>query len=240
MVVLLVCGVGAWAQNSSSSSNTPPDAPTPQPGATASKPDSASTANKQDAGSRASKPGSGSTSGGQDSTPSAGKPAKPHEPDFSPPRSDAGDSGIGEGQSSSKDTQIDLSPPPGDAQTHPQSREALKDAGFEDAAGGDVAEFHPWDPHKAAKDVEVGDFYFKRKNYKAAEDRYREALYYKDNDAMATFRLAVCLEKMGRPDDARTEYESYLKILPHGPEAAEAQKAIERLKGPAADKKTTK
>ena len=42
-----------------------------------------------------------------------------------------------------------------------------------------MSEFHPWNPHKAAKDIEVGDYYFKRKNYRAAEDRYREALFYK-------------------------------------------------------------
>src|ERR1700731_927338 len=90
-----------------------------------------------------------------------------------------------------------------------------------------VGEFHTWNPHKAAKSVEVGDFYFKRKNYRAAEDRYREALSYKDNDAIATFRLAVCLEKLERPGDARAEYESYLKILPHGPQAEEAQKGTE-------------
>jgi tetratricopeptide (TPR) repeat protein len=100
---------------------------------------------------------------------------------------------------------------------------------------GDVSEFHPWNPHKAAKDIEVGDFYFKRKNYRAAADRYREALFYKDNDAVATFRMAVCLEKMDQPDEARKEYESYLKILPHGPQADEAQKAIQRLKGTAAN-----
>jgi hypothetical protein len=35
-------------------------------------------------------------------------------------------------------------------------------------------------------------------------------------------------------DDARKEYESYLRILPHGPQAEEARKAIDRLKGTAA------
>jgi len=75
----------------------------------------------------------------------------------------------------------------------------------------------------------VGDFYFKRKNYRAASDRYREAIYYKDNDAVATFRLALCLEKMEQPEEALKEFESYLKILPHGPQAEEAHKAIERL-----------
>lgn len=88
---------------------------------------------------------------------------------------------------------------------------------------------HPWNPHKAAKDVEVGDFYFKRKNYVAAEDRYREALYYKENDAIATYRLAECLDKMDRPLEARTQFENYLKILPDGPQSRDAKKAIERI-----------
>jgi tetratricopeptide (TPR) repeat protein len=176
-------------------------------------------------------------------SPSASKPAAaPRTPSLAPPRSDrvnANDLDNEPGQSSSKDTMIDLSPPENDAKTHPQSSEVLTDM---DGASGtaDVAEFHPWDPHKAAKDVEVGDYYFKRKNYRAAEDRYREALLYKDNDAVATFRLAVCLEKMDQPDQARKEYENYLKILPHGPQSVEAQKAIDRLKGPAAEAKPAK
>ena len=143
------------------------------------------------------------------------------------------------GESSSRDTQVDLSPPDNDAKAHPKSAEAVSDA--EAAAGGSgVGEFRPWDPHKAAKDVVVGDFYFKRKNYRAAEDRYREALYYKDDDAIATYQLAVCLEKLERPDDALAEYQSYLRILPHGPQAEESKKAIERLKVPAVSAKQTK
>jgi len=152
---------------------------------------------------------------------------------MAPPRSDsvqADDLGSGVGQSSSKDTQVDLSPPGDDARAHPQSSAAVSDAEAATLGAGAVTEFHTWDPHKAAKDVEVGDFYFKRQNYRAAEDRYREALRYKDNDAVATIRLAVCLEKLQIWDDARAEYESYLKILPNGPQASEAQKAINRLK----------
>ncbi len=95
---------------------------------------------------------------------------------------------------------------------------------------GGVQEFRQWNPHKAEKNVEVGDFYFKRKNYRAALDRYREALYFKYDDAVATFRLAVCQEKVGDGGEARKGYEAYLKILPHGPFAAEAQQALQRLK----------
>ena len=87
-----------------------------------------------------------------------------------------------------------------------------------------------WNPHKAEKDVEVGDFYFKRKNYRAALDRYREALYYKYDDAVAMFRLAVCQEKIGEGEEARKAYEAYLRILPHGPFANEAHQGLERLK----------
>jgi|SRR5215472_13728506 len=129
-------------------------------------------------------------------------------------------------ESSSKDTRIDLAPPTNDAKNHPDSGTAVYDAG----EPSDVQEFHPWDPHKAAKDVEVGDFYFKRKNYRAALDRYKEALVYKPNDAMATFRLAECEEKSGQHADAITHYEAYLKILPHGPDAEQAQKSLEHLK----------
>jgi tetratricopeptide (TPR) repeat protein len=165
---------------------------------------------------------------------SASKPAEQRTPSLAPPRSDRVNAAdiSNEGMSSSKDTQIDLSPPGDDAKIHPKSSEMLEDEG---SGSGDVSEFHPWDPHKAAKDVEVGDFYFKRKKYAAAEDRYREALLYKENDAIATYRLAVCLEKMNRPDAARTEFETYLKILPNGPQSEDAKKAIEKLKSPTAN-----
>lgn len=176
-------------------------------------------------------------------------PAKQPPPNQPPPRSDQAQSRrpgdeqrpISDvGESSSKETPPDLTPPPDDAKDHPNSGMALHEA--EDAAGlyegdeiGGVQEFRVWNPHKAAKDVEVGDYYFKRKNYRAALDRYREALYYKYDDAVATFRLAVCQEKLGDAGEARKGYEAYLKILPHGPFAGEAHQALDRLKPTNAD-----
>ena len=161
-----------------------------------------------------------------------------HTPNLAPPSSehvDASSLPDDIGDSSSKDTQIDISPPPNDAKDHPQSGEVLTDEGSSGSEG--PMEFHPFDPHKAAKDIEVGDFYFKKKSYRAAEGRYREALVYKDNDAVATYKLAICLERLNRPDEALVEYQNYLKILPYGPEAGEAKKAIERLKTPNASAK---
>ena len=128
--------------------------------------------------------------------------------------------------SSSKDTGVDISPPKDDAAKHPYSRTAVEEDG---GTASDVKEFHAWDPHRANKDIEVGDFYLKRKNYRAAEDRYREALVYKPGDAMAQFRLGQTLEKLGEVEEARQNYEGYLKILPDGPLSKEAHQGLERL-----------
>ena len=125
----------------------------------------------------------------------------------------------GPNDSSSRANIIDLTPPVGDIQEHPNS----------DAAQQNVNELHPWDPHRAAKDVEVGDYYFKRQNYRGAESRYRDALIYKPDDAVSTFRLGQICDKTGRISEAVFFYKNYLKILPRGPYAGDAQNAITKL-----------
>jgi tetratricopeptide (TPR) repeat protein len=154
----------------------------------------------------------------------AQKPSTDNEgpgPNQDPPRSSAAAHEAGD--SSSRDTIIDLSPPRNDAKDHPNSASATDDY-------DQTQEFHPYDPHKADKNVEVGDYYYKRQNYRAAESRYHEALYYKPDDAIATFRLAQAEEKLGKDEEAIASYAAYLKILPHGPDASESNKAIARLK----------
>jgi tetratricopeptide (TPR) repeat protein len=151
-----------------------------------------------------------------------GSPAA--QPQNRPPRSDdptttAG--GEADGESSSKDTKIDLRPPEGDAAAHSDS---------DPVDTSDTSEMHLWDPHKAMKNVEVGDYYYSQKNYRAAVSRYQEALQWKANDAIATFKLADAEEKLGNKDAARKNYLAYLKILPSGPKADDAKKALERLK----------
>ena len=146
--------------------------------------------------------------------PSAGQqpPKNPPPPRSTPSRDPS--------SSSSRENIIDLSPPPGDRGSHPERPPA---------ADGDVTEMHPYDPHKAEKNIEVGDFYFKGGNYKAAVSRFREALQWKPNDALATFRLAQALEKNGEIEEAYKHYQTYLQILPGGPSAEEAKKARSRL-----------
>ncbi len=132
--------------------------------------------------------------------------------------------------SSSRDTRIDTSPPSDDAKNHPNRKAAVADLDVSDNPDtSGVQEFHPWNPMKALKDIEVGDYYFKRKNNKAALDRYKEALYYKENDALASFRLAECQEKLGDKAEAKKYYEQYLKILPEGSFAKDAHASLDRI-----------
>jgi tetratricopeptide (TPR) repeat protein len=140
--------------------------------------------------------------------------------------------------SSSRDTRVDLTPPKDDDKNHPNSKAAAADLEPSDKPDtspdtsrdtSDVQEFHPWNPMKAIKDIEVGDYYFRLKNYKGALARYKEALYYKDGDAVANFRIAKCQEKLGDKAEAKKYYEQYLRIVPDGPYAKDAHASLDKM-----------
>ncbi len=118
-------------------------------------------------------------------------------------------------QASSKSSAVDLSPPTGDTSGS--------------GAATDVQELHPYNPHKADQNVEIGDFYFKRGNYRAAESRYAEALQWMPNHALAKYRLAEAQENLGKYSEASANYRAYLTILPNGELAEEAKKALARI-----------
>ncbi len=168
-----------------------------------------------------------------DPAPTAKKPKKRSQPPTDPsavntpvsqpeevarPESAAAAAENAANESSSRDTLLDLSVPTDDAKTHPGAQ-----------AETGINEFHAYDPHKAMKNIEVGDYYAKRKNLAAAISRYREALQYKPHDAEATFKLAGALERMGENDEAAEGYSDYLKVLPNGAFAAQAKSALQRL-----------
>ncbi len=117
-----------------------------------------------------------------------------------------------QGESSSKDSQINLEGPT------PAS-----------APNTEIHEVYPYDPHKAAKDVEVGQYYLKRKNYRAALDRLNEALLYKPNDAEGTFYLAQTQEKLELYALAAQGYRNYVSLSKDGPHVKESQEGIKRV-----------
>jgi Tfp pilus assembly protein PilF len=119
------------------------------------------------------------------------------------------------GESSSRDTQIDMNARPRTDEPAP--------------AEEDESVLKPWDPHKAAKDVEVGQYYLKLKNYRAALERFNHALVYKPDDAEATYGLALTQEKLDLLSLASQNYHKYLQILPNGQRAKDAEEALKRI-----------
>ncbi|HEU5413667.1 MAG TPA: tetratricopeptide repeat protein [Candidatus Angelobacter sp.] len=135
--------------------------------------------------------------------PATGQPQQPQPTG----ESSSADSGM----SSSRDSQIDFNAGPRTAPVNP------------------VNEDVNYDPHRAEKDIEVGNYYLRQKNYRAALERFHDALLYKPNDASATYGLGVTQEKLDLFSVAYNSYSKYLEILPHGPMAKEAEEGARRM-----------
>ena len=82
---------------------------------------------------------------------------------------------------------------------------------------------------QVANDVEVGYYYLRDKNYRAAESRLKEALELKPDSAAALVALAQAQQKLGKRDDARRSYDAYLKLDPNGADAEKVKKALAHL-----------
>jgi tetratricopeptide (TPR) repeat protein len=84
----------------------------------------------------------------------------------------------------------------------------------------------------AQKSVEIGDFYLRRKKFKAALSRFQEALKTDPHYAPAYRELGRVYEEMGFWQKSLDAYRKYLDELPSAKDAREAKnihKAIARL-----------
>lgn len=96
-----------------------------------------------------------------------------------------------------------------------------------------------FDPLKAEKNLQVGQYYLRKGNYDAAIDRLKDALKYKSNFAAPHLYLGQAYEKKGRAEEALKHYKRYLEILPLAQDAKKVQKRIEKLEGKTARKART-
>jgi len=87
-----------------------------------------------------------------------------------------------------------------------------------------------FDPYRAEKNLEVGTFYLKKKNYDAAIDRLLESIRYKPNFARPHLLLGQAYEKKNQKALAVEYYEKYLQILPGASDAEKIRRRIEKLK----------
>jgi tetratricopeptide (TPR) repeat protein len=84
-------------------------------------------------------------------------------------------------------------------------------------------------PGRAKKDAEVGGFYLNSGNYQGALERYQDAMAIDPTNVDAIFGLAQAQQMLKKNADAARNYELYLDIVPNGPKAKQALKALKTL-----------
>ena len=89
---------------------------------------------------------------------------------------------------------------------------------------------YSFNPLQAKKDIEVGNEYSKKHNYRAAANRYTSATRYNDGDAEAWLKLGETEEKLKDKDAARGAYQKYLDVASDAKNAGEIRKRLDKLK----------
>jgi Tetratricopeptide repeat len=87
----------------------------------------------------------------------------------------------------------------------------------------------PPDPVRAKKDADVGGFYLKNGDYQGALLRYQDAMAVDPTNVDAIFGLAETQQMLKKNADAARNYQLYLDIVPNGPKAKQAMKALKTL-----------
>jgi len=85
-------------------------------------------------------------------------------------------------------------------------------------------------PRTAAESIVVGDFYYKRDNWKAAEMRYREAVRHNPRSPEAYEKLVKSLEKQNLFAEAAVACDDFLVLNPLAKEATKFREKAEKLR----------
>ena len=116
------------------------------------------------------------------------------------------------------------SPPNGDLK--PKSSAKQK----KDSATQNASDQPAWDPLRAEKDLEVGQYYMKKGDVDAAIDRFQDAITAKPGYAIPFRFLAEAQEKKGLKKQAIKSYQRYLDLYPHAEDGDRVRKKIEKLR----------
>jgi tetratricopeptide (TPR) repeat protein len=97
-----------------------------------------------------------------------------------------------------------------------------------------------WDPLRAEKDLEVGQYYLKKGDVDAAIDRFEDAAKAKPGYALPFRYLGEAQEKKGLKREAIKSYTRYLDLYPHAEDAEKIRKRIDKLWRESEKKKSSK
>ncbi len=92
-----------------------------------------------------------------------------------------------------------------------------------------ATEEYAFNPLQAQKEVQTGNYYFKKGSYLAAAGRFREATKWNDGYGEAWLRLGEAEEKLKDAKAARDAYAKYLELEADAKNASEIRKRVEKL-----------
>jgi tetratricopeptide (TPR) repeat protein len=98
-----------------------------------------------------------------------------------------------------------------------------------DTATENASDQPTWDPLRAEKDLEVGQYYMKKGDVDAAIDRFQDATVAKPGYAIPFRFLGEAQEKKGLKKQAIKSYQRYLDLYPHAEDGDKVRKKIEKL-----------
>jgi tetratricopeptide (TPR) repeat protein len=86
-----------------------------------------------------------------------------------------------------------------------------------------------WDPLRAEKDMQVGEYYMHKGDLDAAIDRFEDATLAKPGYAVPFRFLGEAQEKKGLKKQAIKSYQRYLDLYPKAEDKDKVQKKIDKL-----------
>ncbi|MBV8514711.1 MAG: hypothetical protein JO260_05385 [Acidobacteria bacterium] len=138
-------------------------------------------------------------------------------------------SATGQGQDSSQPPAQDPADKPADSAAPPAAGKKTTPQKNKDNATESADDQPKWDPLRAEKDIEVGQYYMKKGDVDAAIDRFQDATTAKPGYAVPFKYLGEAQEKKGLKKPAIKSYQKYLDLYPKAEDAEKIRKKIEKL-----------
>ena len=91
---------------------------------------------------------------------------------------------------------------------------------------------YAFNPLQAEKEMRIGNFYWKKKSFKAAAMRYEEATKWNPGDAEAWLKLGEAREKLKDSAAAKAAYEQFLTLAEDDKRADDVKKRVSKLPPP--------
>src|SRR2546422_11259728 len=88
---------------------------------------------------------------------------------------------------------------------------------------------YSFNPLQASKELKIGNYYFKKGNYRAAAHRFSEATKWNGTLAEAFLRLGEAKQKQHDKKAAAEAYAKYLEIAPDAKDAPEVKRRLDKL-----------